>query len=123
MNSSNKFRRFCVLLLCSLGSLQAQITSGKINVAVVDSSGALLRRGVPCWRIIVQPHPNQFEVHTKRNLAFPARSSHVERSPESPSSHPWLTWKGSVKSGPRGWNEVMNQERQAHQGCIGKWQA
>jgi len=40
MNSSNLFRTFLILLVCSLGSLHAQITSGKINVAVVDSSGA-----------------------------------------------------------------------------------
>jgi hypothetical protein len=40
MNSSNISRAVVLLLVYLLGSLHAQITSGKINVAVVDSSGA-----------------------------------------------------------------------------------
>ena len=40
MSSSNFIRAIVLLLVYSLGSLNAQITSGKINVTVVDSSGA-----------------------------------------------------------------------------------
>src|ERR1035441_9403482 len=43
MSFSNIFRALFLLIVCSLGSLHAQITSGKINVTAVDSSGALIK--------------------------------------------------------------------------------